>query len=154
IGGYQSLTQMCKRMQIFDMEAGEWSYGPELPEGFPLSHAGIASDEAFLFVASGQPGPACEPATNRPWALNLDQMTWVPMASWPVARYAPLLEYVDGNLHLISGATEDRETISNDHLILRIRDKDEDVAAALPRVEKQMWREAPPIPEGGDHAAS
>ena len=57
IGGYQTLTRMCQRMQILDMEAEEWVYGPELPQGFPLSHAGIASDGRFLFVVSGQPGP-------------------------------------------------------------------------------------------------
>ena len=153
IGGYQSLTRMCKRMQILDMEAEEWVYGPELPQGFPLSHAGIAGDGRFLFVVSGQPGPACEPATNKAWTLDLDLMTWEPMTPLPVARYAPLLEYVDGNLHLISGAIEDRETISDDHFILQIRNKDARVSS-LPSLEAQVWRTGPPIPQGGDHAAS
>src|SRR5687767_13632006 len=59
MGGYQTLTQMCRRMQICDIESGEWTYGPEFPAGFPLSHAGVASDGRFIFIISGQPGPAC-----------------------------------------------------------------------------------------------
>jgi len=81
-------------------------------------------------------------------------MTWERIASLPVARYAPLLEYVDGNLHLISGAIEDRETISNDHFILQIRGKNTDFSTSLPPLERQVWRKGPPIPKGGDHAAS
>ena len=75
------------------------------------------------------------------------------MTPLPAARYAPLLEYVDGNLHLISGAIEDRETISNDHFILQIRDKNARVSS-LPSLEAQVWDKGPPIPLGGDHAAS
>ena len=153
IGGYQTLTQMCQRMQICDIESGKWSNGPELPQGFPLSHAGIASDGRFLFVVSGQPGPACEPATDKAWRLDLERMIWEPMSPLPVARYAPLLEYVDGNLHLISGATEDRETISDDHFILHIRDSEAEVSS-VPTLEAQVWRKGPPIPLGGDHAGS
>ena len=153
IGGYQTLTQMCERMQICDIESGKWSYGPELPQGFPLSHAGIASDGRFLFVVSGQPGPACEPATNKAWLLDLEQMIWEPMPPLPVARFAPVLEYVDGNLHLITGATEDRETISDDHFILQIRDPEAEVLS-VPTLEAQVWRKGPPIPSGGDHAGS
>jgi hypothetical protein len=154
IGGYQTLTRMCQKMQICDIKTGEWSYGPEFPDGFPLSHAGIASDGKFLFVVSGQPGPACEPATDRVWALHLDDMTWEPMAPLPAVRYAPLLEYVDGSLHLISGAMEDRETISNDHFILQIRHQDAKDKSTLPKRENQLWCKGPPIPEGGDHAGS
>jgi hypothetical protein len=57
IGGYQTLTRMCQRMQILDIETENWTYGPALPEGFPLSHAGIATDGRFLssFQASQDP---------------------------------------------------------------------------------------------------
>ena len=153
IGGYQTLTKMCPRMQICDIESGEWTYGPELPAGFPLSHAGIASDGRFLFFVSGQPGPACEHATDRCWALDLKTMAWQQMAPLPGARFAPVLEYLDGNLHLISGATEDRVTICGDHFVMKIRNKDDQVSS-LPDIEMQVWREAPPVPEGGDHAGS
>jgi N-acetylneuraminic acid mutarotase len=153
VGGYQTLTTMCTKMQILDIKSGAWSYGPELPEGFPLSHAGLATDGRFIFFVSGQPGPACEPATNRAWAFDLQKSTWQPMAPLPVARYAPLAQYVGGNLHVISGAIEDRETISEDHFIMPVREPG--VAAGdLPRVEDQAWRKGPPIPAGGDHAAS
>lgn len=153
IGGYQTLTRMCQRMQILDIETENWTYGPALPEGFPLSHAGIATDGRFLFFVSGQPGPACEPATSRAWALDLEQMTWEPMAPLPGARYSPVAEYVDGNLHVISGAIEDRETISNDHFIMSIRGPGA-AATTLPSLDRQKWRKGPPIPAGGDHAAS
>ena len=153
IGGYQTLTSMCTRMQILDIESENWSYGPALPEGFPLSHAGLATDGRFIFFVSGQPGPACEPATNRAWAFDLEKMTWEAMAPLPAARYAPLAQYVGGNLHVISGAIEDRETISNDHFIMPIR-RPGTAATALPGLESQEWREGPPIPAGGDHAAS
>jgi N-acetylneuraminic acid mutarotase len=154
IGGYQTLTRTCSKMQICDIETGEWRYGPELPQGFPLSHAGIASDGKFLFVVSGQPGPACEPATDKAWALDLEKRTWERRAPLPAARYAPVCEYLDGNLHLISGAIEDRETISNDHFILALRNKKAAGSLELPSLESQVWREGPPIPQGGDHAAS
>ena len=154
LGGYQLLTRMCPKMQICDITTGKWSYGPEFPDGFPLSHAGLASDGKFLFVVSGQSGSACEPATNRAWALHLSNMTWEPMAPLPAARYSPLLEYLDGNLHLISGATEDRETISTDHFVLQIRPPGVEDALTLPKIENQQWYKAPPIPQGGDHAAS
>ncbi len=153
IGGYQTLTSMCGRMQIFDIETETWSYGPELLDEFPLSHAGLATDGRFLFFVTGQPGPACEPATNQVWALDLENMKWQAMAPFPGARYAPLAEYVDGNLHVISGAIEDRETISNDHFIMRIRAAGA-APTALPALEAQEWRKGPPIPAGGDHAAS
>src|SRR5436190_705612 len=153
IGGYQTLTRMCARMQILDIESETWSYGPALPEGFPLSHAGLASDGRFIFFVSGQPGPACEPATNRAWAFDLEKIAWEPMAPLPAARYSPLAEYVDGNLHVISGAIEDRETICNDHFIMPIRSPGT-AATALPGLESQEWLKGPPIPAGGDHAAS
>src|SRR5205823_8777119 len=44
IGGYQTLTRMCARMQILDIERGTWSYGPALPGGVALSHGGLASE--------------------------------------------------------------------------------------------------------------
>jgi N-acetylneuraminic acid mutarotase len=153
IGGYQTLTLMCARMQILDLETDSWSYGPALPVGFPLSHAAIASDGRHLFVVSGQPGAACEPATNQTWALDLQDMRWLPMAPLPAARYAAVAQYIDGDLHVITGATEDRETISNDHFIMPIRAPGT-AATALPPLEKQHWRQAPPIPAGGDHAAA
>ena len=154
LGGYQTLTRMCPKMQICDINSGTWSYGPELPKGFPLSHAGIASDGKYIFVVSGQPGPACHPATDRAWALDLEDMTWTPMAPLPAPRYAPVMEYLDGNLHVISGATADRETISTDHFILPIRDRNAAGPLTLPRLEDQKWRPGPPIPAGGDHAGS
>jgi N-acetylneuraminic acid mutarotase len=80
-------------------------------------------------------------------------MAWQRLAPLPVARFAPVLEYLDGNLHLISGATEDRETICADHFVMKIRDRDDEVSS-LPDLEKQVWREGPPVPEGGDHAGS
>src|SRR5438477_99333 len=153
IGGYQTLTRMCARMQILDIERGTWSYGPALPEGFPLTHAGLATDGRFLFFVSGQPGPACEPASNRAWAFDLEKMAWEPMGPLPAARYSPLAEYIDGNLHVISGAIEDRDTICNDHFIMPIRGPGT-AATALPGLESQEWRKGPPIPAGGDHAAS
>ncbi len=154
MGGYQTLCDMGRRMQVFDLATGVWSYGPPFPPGFPLSHAGVASDGAFLFVVSGQPGPACEPATNRAWALDLLTHEWQAMAAFPAARYALLLEYVDGNLHAISGAIEDRETITCDHFVLKIRDPHQPISPTLPHLEDQEWQPAPPIPEGGDHAGS
>src|SRR5262249_31959685 len=66
-GGYQTLTQMCAKMQILDVPSGTWRYGPPLPDEFPLPHAGVATDTRFLFVVSGQLGPACWPATERSW---------------------------------------------------------------------------------------
>jgi Kelch motif len=153
IGGYQTLCTMGQRMQILDIGAGTWSYGPPLPPGFPKSHAGIASDGHFLFVVSGQPGPACEPATNLAWALDLETLRWLEMAPLPAARYTPCVEYVDGCLHAISGATEDRVTVCDDHLILRIREPDSP-GPLLPNLEDQVWRQGPPIPKGGDHAGS
>src|ERR1700704_1153801 len=139
IGGDQTPTRMCQRMQILDIKSEKWTCGPALPEGFPLSHAGIATDGRFLFFVSGQPGPACEPATNRAWALDLEQMTWEPMAPLPGARYSPVAEYVDGNLHVVSGAIEDRETISNDHFIMPIRGPGA-AATTLPSLDRQEWR--------------
>jgi Kelch motif/Galactose oxidase, central domain len=153
MGGYQTLTQMCTRMQIFDIESGEWTYGPPLPAGFPLTHAGVATDGKYIFIVSGQPGPACEHASNRCWALEIETLTWQRLAPLPGARYAPILEYFEGNLHLITGASEDRETISTDHFILKIRELNHEVST-LPDLEKQVWRRGPPIPEGGDHASS
>lgn len=154
LGGFQTMTQMCSKMQIADVETGTWRLGPELPEGFPLSHAGVASDGRYVFFVSGQPGPACQPATNRAWALHLADMTWHELAPLPVARYSPMLEYVDGTLHLISGATEDRETISTDHFVLPIRPAGSKATSSLPGLKDQVWGKGLPIPQGGDHAAS
>jgi hypothetical protein len=154
LGGYQTLTSMCPRMQILDIATGAWSYGPPLPPGCPLSHAGIASDGVFLFLVSGQPGPACEPGTDRSWALHLETLAWQAMAPLPAVRFASCLDYVDGHLHLISGAMEDRETVSEDHFILKIRDPESAVSSALPSLEDQVWRKGPPIPRGGDHAGA
>lgn len=153
IGGYQTLTQMCTKMQILDVASGTWRYGPQLPDGFPLSHAGLASDGRFLFVVSGQPGPACWPATERSWALDLHTMSWTAFAPLPVARFAPVLAYIDGNLHLVTGTTEDRVTIATEHFVMRVRDRSAE-PLGLPPLAEQAWRTGPPIPMGGDHAAA
>jgi N-acetylneuraminic acid mutarotase len=153
IGGYQTLTQMCTKMQILDVASGGWRYGPPLPDGFPLSHAGVATDGRFLFIVSGQLGPACWPATERSWALDLHTMAWTAIAPLPVARFAPVLAYLDGNLHLVTGTTEDRVTIATEHFIMRVRDRTAE-RTMLPLLSDQAWRTGPPIPLGGDHAAS
>ena len=154
IGGYQTLTRMCNKMQIYDIETDEWTYGPGLPSGFPLSHAGIATDGRYIFVVSGQPGPACEPATDKCWALDLYNMTWESLAPLPGARYAPVLQYVSGNLHLISGAIEDRVTISTDHFVLRVRESSDQSLLDPSFLKTQAWQKGPGIPVGGDHAGS
>jgi hypothetical protein len=144
---------MCAKMQILDVTSGTWRYGPPLPDGFPLSHAGVATDGRFLFAVSGQPGPACGPATERSWTLDLHTMAWTVIAPLPMARFAPVLAYIDGNLHLVTGTTEDRVTIATEHFIMRIRDPRAE-PTALPPLADQTWHIGPPIPMGGDHAAS
>jgi N-acetylneuraminic acid mutarotase len=76
-------------------------------------------------------------------------MTWNRLPALPVSRYAPVMEYLDGCLHLITGAIEDREPVSTDHFLQRVRDD-----AGRPSFDSAAWREGPPIPLGGDHAGS
>lgn len=146
IGGYQTLDNALSRIDVLDLDSGQWLDTFPLPQTIAQTHSGVVGDgTTHIYFISGQLGPQCSPATPTCAALDTRERSWHPLPPLPSPRYAPVTRLWQGRLHVIGGTGPDRATAAAEHWSLAIENG---------RATESVWREEPPIPVPGPHRAS
>ncbi|KAL4427811.1 hypothetical protein ABPG75_001900 [Micractinium tetrahymenae] len=101
--------------------------------------------DRHVYLASGQKGLACSPATGAAFRLDLGTLQFHPLPPVPQPRYAAVMAHLGGRLHFFGGLLPDRTTPSRDHWSLSL---------AGDGSADGDWRAEPPLPAhlGGSHA--
>ncbi len=144
VAGYgNGLDEVLTHIDVFDARRRRWLEPIEMPPGSASSHLGCTLvEDRWLFLAGGQVGPQCRPATDAVRVLDLDQGRWSILPPLPEVRYAPILLHAHGRLHAIGGTGPERPRARDDHWSLGIEGE-----AAL----ETAWRPEAPIPRSGTH---
>lgn len=144
IAGYgNGLDEVLHHIDRFDLRRGRWLEPIAMPPGSASSHLGCTCVEnRWLYLAGGQVGPQCRPATDQVWALEIEHGNWHALPSLPEVRYAPILLHATDRLHAIGGTGPERPRGRCEHWSLGVRDG---------HATEPSWREEPPIPIAGTH---
>lgn len=114
--GYISLDTVSNSIEVFDLENKHWM--PSIPAvpGLAQTHCAVATDRIrYIYFASGQIGPQCNPAVRNVFSYNVESGKWLELPPLPFPRYAGTMQFWRGRLHFVGGAAEDRWTPKNDH---------------------------------------
>ncbi|KAI7843914.1 hypothetical protein COHA_002456 [Chlorella ohadii] len=130
-----------KRPTFRPNESAAW------PADLAETHYGTALvGGRHLFVAGGQKGGDCSPATRAGYRLDMQTMKMQAIPDLPEPRYSPSLALLgDGRLHAFGGLLPDRATPAREHWSLAVN-ADGNTGGA--------WITEPPLPAylGGSHA--
>ncbi len=147
-GGFDPLKSCCTptdRAYVYDPAANTWTPLPNFPQR-GLTHAGIASDGAGIYVAGGYIANANWTfqvfGTKAVWRYDIAAQTYSRMPDLPVERAAGQLEYLDGQLHYFGGTNLARTQDVGDHYVL-------DLAHGA-----TSWTTAAPMPNPRHHMGS
>lgn len=145
-GSYITLSEVAKRIDVYDMETNRWEYLGDMPDDAPQTHNGAVYDgEGHIYFVSGQTGPFCSPASANCYSFNLSNLSWRKIPSLPLPRYAPLVHYHKGRIHCLSGNDIDRVSRTHDHWSIAVQDGD---------ATEPHWRVDHPLPNARAHTAS
>ena len=144
VAGYgDGLDEVLHQIDRFDLRRERWIEPIAMPTGSASTHLGCTCvGDRWLFLAGGQVGPQCRPATDQVWSLDLARHEWHALPALPEVRYAPILLHARGRLHAIGGTGPERPRSRSEHWSLAIRDG---------RATEATWQEEPPIPLAGTH---
>lgn len=144
VAGYgNGLDEVLHQIDRFDLRRERWLEPIAMPTGSASSHLGCTCvGDRWLFIAGGQVGPQCRPATDRVWSLDLARHEWHALPPLPQARYAAVLLHTRGRLHAIGGTGPERPRSRSEHWSLAIEGG---------RATEATWQEEPPIPLAGTH---
>ena len=134
LGGFKADGTGTDRVDVYDLETGEWTSGPPLPQ--PLHHAGAASFQGRLFVAGGYSAGGAE--TDEVWSLGDGEDRW---------RREPSLGTARGALGL--AATADRLVAFGGTSGGRILETAEVLPAGA-----DGWRSLPSLRQPREHTAA
>ena len=134
---------MC---EVLDLKKRKWVDRFEFPPNVAQSHNAMATDrERYIYAVSGQVGNNCRPATRECFAFDIARRRWTDLPLLPEARYASTMQLWNGRLHVVGGSREDRNSPSDKHWSLAVRD-----GVAL----EENWQEEVPVPTGTCHLGS
>lgn len=143
VGGYETLDRVHGTVDVFDLRLERWVARWPMPAGMAHTHQGMASDgERFVFVAAGQVGPRCSPATGAVFAIDAETGQIAQLPNLPEPRYAPVAVHRNNRLHVVGGSAPDRHTPCADHWSIAVADG---------QAVEATWRAEPPIPRPGTH---
>src|SRR6476660_661981 len=121
IGGYENQERVVNVISQYDLERNRWSDDIQLPPDIPRSHFALACEkDRFVYIAAGQVGPRCSPATSSVSVWDLKQNTWRELPALPEPRYSPTMQLFQGRLHVVGGSKPDRYTPVADHFSLGV----------------------------------
>lgn len=138
IGGLGADGEASSAVDAYDPAADSWTSLPDLPEA--LHHAPMVAAGSSLWVLGGYLDDGR--ATNAVWRLPEGGEAWVEGPSLPVARGAAATAVVDGEIHLVGGATA---FLRGAQLTARHDALDPNGGE---------WRRLPDLPEPRDHLAA
>jgi hypothetical protein len=142
MGGFTGFDLgVTNQVDIYDLVNQTWSSGSPLPGA--ETHAAVASDGTYIYVAGGQlgGGEASGSGTNAVWRYDIANDLWTPFTPLPDVRFGGTMKIIDGVLHYVGGDYADRFTISTLHWAFDLNGG-------------TQWTTLAPIPIGADHLAS
>ena len=145
------------RAYAYDPAADAWSPVADLPfpNGGGITHAGITTDGADIFIGGGFYSNAANTGqiigTRQVWRYNVASDTYTALPDLPAESGSGQLQYLDGRLHYFggmegTGAQDEGGAAVADHYVL---DYD-----ALVAGESSTWGSAAPFPNPRHHMAS
>jgi hypothetical protein len=99
-GGFVDSGMPTPDLLLFDVDAGEWSRGPDLPG--PRDHAAFVALDGDLYLVGGF-AAGLAAATAEVWRLDAPDGAWVDVASMGTPRGALGAVAVDGRLLAVGG---------------------------------------------------
>lgn len=145
-GGYVTLAQVSRRVDLYDLATDRWQSLGELPPDAPETHAGLTYDgRDHILMVSGQLGGNCSPASPRCFSFHIHRHEWAELPPLPEARYMPIVHHHEGRLHCLSGMGEHRATPATERWSLEVEDG---------RALQTGWRTETPLPSPRNHTAS
>jgi hypothetical protein len=99
-GGFVASGESTRDLLLFDVEAGQWSRGPDLPG--PRDHAALVALDGDLYVVGGFT-TGLSGATAEVWRLDAPDGAWVGVAGMGTPRGALGVVAVDGRLLAVGG---------------------------------------------------
>ena len=130
----------------YDPASNTWTDLGTMPVSMAESHAGIATDGRYIYLAGGFGGnlnPSASPTqwiSDKVWRYDPANNSFQQIATLPQFRGAGALDYLNGNLHYIGGNPADRVTNLSDHFVLNLA--------------SGQWTTAAPTPDAKDHMSS
>ena len=145
------------RAYVFDPAANTWSAIADLPfpNGGGITHAGITTDGADIFIGGGFYSNAANTGqiigTRQVWRYNVASDTYTALPDLPVESGSGQLQYLDGRLHYFggmegTGAQDEGGAAVADHYVL---DYGAFAAGGSP-----TWASAAPFPNPRHHMGS
>jgi N-acetylneuraminic acid mutarotase len=105
VGGYPSTRRTVNTVQVYDLAADVWEFGPPLP--VPLHHSVAAGVGGTLYVIGGEVSPtgiaAQDIFVNTVYALDPAAGEWSVKTPMPTARSAMATGVIDGKLYVAGG---------------------------------------------------
>jgi hypothetical protein len=99
-GGFVASGESTRDLLLLDVEAGQWSRGPDLPG--PRDHAALAALDGDLYLVGGFT-TGLAGATAEVWRLDEPDDEWVEVAGMGTSRGALGVVAVDGRLLAVGG---------------------------------------------------
>ncbi len=145
------------RAYVYDPAADAWSPIADLPfpNGGGITHAGIATDGADIFLAGGfysnETNTGQIIGTREVWRYDVAADTYTPLPDLPVESGSGQLQYLAGQLHYFggmegTGAQDEGGAAVGDHYVLDY--------AAFEAGGSPTWTAAAPLPNPRHHMGS
>jgi hypothetical protein len=150
-GGFDSTKACCTptvRSYVYNPTTNAWTAIANLPHanGGGVSHAGTTTDGTDIFLAGGYISNAGNTGqifgTTEVYQYDVSANSYTALPALPQARAAGALEYLDGDLHFVSGTNLARTADPTTHWVLDLAN----LGAG--------WVVAAPLPAGRNHAGS
>lgn len=140
-GGYDKNILGMARSDVYDPAADRWARIADLPQ--PVTHAGVATDGQYVYLAGGFVGERSYEVTAAVWRYDTRANAWAAAAPLPAARSAGGLVRLGRQLHFFGGAGLRLQQDFADHWVL-----DLDAAPGTPGA---AWRPLTPLPVARNH---
>ncbi len=111
-GGFVDSGEATRDLLLFDVDADQWSRGPDLPG--PRDHAALVALDGALYLVGGFT-TGLAGATAEVWRLDAPDGAWVAVASMGTPRGALGAVAVDGRLLAVGGVDgSNRDLVSTE----------------------------------------
>jgi glycosyltransferase involved in cell wall biosynthesis len=158
-GGYQAIDRVSKNMEYYNIDENRWTRTTPLPLLAAETHSALAvsSDNRYIYVVSGQRGPACNRPTKKSFAFDTHNQEWFEIPELPAARYAGCAAILNGRLHFVGGSGIDRFTPMRNHYSISLEEihasrlENYKNASSSSREKAPGWIDEPEIPYGLGH---
>lgn len=134
-----------RAVRVYDPALDTWATLKDMPEG--LTHAGVAVDDSFVYLAGGFVGNHPGPQTEHVWRYDVTQDTWQAMPNLPRALGAGALVRLGRELHFFGGTERSLEQLHT-----YVRDSAEHWVLNLDAPDR--WQSAPPLPQARNHLSA